>query len=91
MDIASQIDRERVYAMGTVVYMIDATKYGNVSRFINHRYLDHLIFILGAPKTFLKQFSFVCDAFMPVAPESQYPFDLGGEQRLPTCSHRLVC
>jgi hypothetical protein len=36
-DIASQIDRERVQTVGTVSYMIDATRSGNVSRFINHR------------------------------------------------------
>jgi len=35
-DIASQIDRERVQTVGTVNYMIDATRSGNVSRFINH-------------------------------------------------------
>ncbi|CAN6233765.1 unnamed protein product [Urochloa humidicola] len=35
-DIASQIDRERVQTVGTVKYMIDATRSGNVSRFINH-------------------------------------------------------
>ncbi|GJN21999.1 hypothetical protein PR202_gb09524 [Eleusine coracana subsp. coracana] len=36
LNITSQIDRERVHAIGTVLYMIDATRYGNVSRFINH-------------------------------------------------------
>ncbi|KAJ1280652.1 hypothetical protein BS78_04G249300 [Paspalum vaginatum] len=35
-DIASQIDRERVQTAGAVEYMIDATRSGNVSRFINH-------------------------------------------------------
>ncbi|XP_062220080.1 histone-lysine N-methyltransferase SUVR5-like [Phragmites australis] len=35
-DISSQIDRERVQNVGTAAYMIDATRYGNVSRFINH-------------------------------------------------------
>lgn len=37
LDIASHIDRERVKTLGTTAYMIDATRYGNVSRFINHR------------------------------------------------------
>ncbi|VAI48545.1 unnamed protein product [Triticum turgidum subsp. durum] len=36
LDIASHIDRERVKTLGTTPYMIDATRYGNVSRFINH-------------------------------------------------------
>uniref|UniRef100_A0A0A9G7E1 SET104 n=1 Tax=Arundo donax TaxID=35708 RepID=A0A0A9G7E1_ARUDO len=36
LDITSQIDRERVQNVGTAAYMIDATRYGNVSRFINH-------------------------------------------------------
>uniref|UniRef100_A0A453PDG4 Uncharacterized protein n=1 Tax=Aegilops tauschii subsp. strangulata TaxID=200361 RepID=A0A453PDG4_AEGTS len=36
LDIASHIDRERVKTLGTTAYMIDATRYGNVSRFINH-------------------------------------------------------
>uniref|UniRef100_A0A0D9VK21 Histone-lysine N-methyltransferase n=1 Tax=Leersia perrieri TaxID=77586 RepID=A0A0D9VK21_9ORYZ len=35
-EITSQIDRERVQSTGTTAYMIDATRYGNVSRFINH-------------------------------------------------------
>ncbi|XP_047082365.1 histone-lysine N-methyltransferase SUVR5 [Lolium rigidum] len=35
-DIASHIDRERVKTLGASPYMIDATRYGNVSRFINH-------------------------------------------------------
>ncbi|CAN6280243.1 unnamed protein product [Urochloa humidicola] len=35
-DIASQIDRERVQTVGTAKYMIDASRSGNVSRFINH-------------------------------------------------------
>ncbi|KAF8729710.1 hypothetical protein HU200_017668 [Digitaria exilis] len=35
-DIASQIDMERVQTVGTIEYMIDATRSGNVSRFINH-------------------------------------------------------
>nr|CAB3450824.1 unnamed protein product [Digitaria exilis] len=38
-DIASQIDMERVQTVGTIEYMIDATRSGNVSRFINHRLL----------------------------------------------------
>ncbi|KAL6911349.1 hypothetical protein ACP4OV_000154 [Aristida adscensionis] len=36
LDIASQVDRERVQTVGNVGFMIDATRYGNVSRFINH-------------------------------------------------------
>ncbi|KAL6634993.1 hypothetical protein ACP70R_027664 [Stipagrostis hirtigluma subsp. patula] len=36
LDIASQIDGEKVQTVGTVAYMIDASRYGNVSRFINH-------------------------------------------------------
>jgi len=35
-DMASHIDRGRVETSGTCPYMIDATRYGNVSRFINH-------------------------------------------------------
>lgn len=35
-DIASQIDREKVQTAGAIEYMIDATRSGNVSRFINH-------------------------------------------------------
>uniref|UniRef100_A0ACD5YR58 Uncharacterized protein n=1 Tax=Avena sativa TaxID=4498 RepID=A0ACD5YR58_AVESA len=35
-NIASHIDRKRVKTLGTSPYMIDATRYGNVSRFINH-------------------------------------------------------
>uniref|UniRef100_A0ACD5ZN75 Uncharacterized protein n=1 Tax=Avena sativa TaxID=4498 RepID=A0ACD5ZN75_AVESA len=35
-DMASHIDRGRVDTSGTCPYMIDATRYGNVSRFINH-------------------------------------------------------
>ena len=35
-EITSQIDRERVQTTGTTAYVIDATRYGNVSRFINH-------------------------------------------------------
>ncbi|KAG8059673.1 hypothetical protein GUJ93_ZPchr0002g23056 [Zizania palustris] len=35
-EITSQFDRERVQTSGTAAYMIDATRYGNVSRFINH-------------------------------------------------------
>ena len=36
-DIASQIDRERVQTVGAIEYLIDATRSGNVSRYINHR------------------------------------------------------
>ncbi|TVU28189.1 hypothetical protein EJB05_19698 [Eragrostis curvula] len=36
LGIASQIDREISHTTGNVVYTIDATRYGNVSRFINH-------------------------------------------------------
>ncbi|CAD6249779.1 unnamed protein product [Miscanthus lutarioriparius] len=35
-DIASQIDRERVQTVGAIEYLIDATRSGNVSRYINH-------------------------------------------------------
>ncbi|XP_062222246.1 histone-lysine N-methyltransferase SUVR5-like isoform X2 [Phragmites australis] len=35
-DIASQIDRGIVQSVGTIAYMIDSRRYGNVSRFINH-------------------------------------------------------
>ncbi|ONM38679.1 hypothetical protein ZEAMMB73_Zm00001d043649, partial [Zea mays] len=33
----SQIDRERVRTVGAIEYLIDATRSGNVSRYINHR------------------------------------------------------
>lgn len=36
-DIDAHIDGARGLSEGTVPYVIDATKYGNVSRFINHR------------------------------------------------------
>ncbi|XP_006647777.1 histone-lysine N-methyltransferase SUVR5 [Oryza brachyantha] len=35
-EITSQVDRERVRITGTTAYVIDATRCGNVSRFINH-------------------------------------------------------
>ncbi|AQK74071.1 histone-lysine N-methyltransferase SUVR5 isoform X4 [Zea mays] len=35
-DIASQIDRERLRTVGAIEYLIDATRSGNVSRYINH-------------------------------------------------------
>jgi SET domain-containing protein len=43
-DIASQIDRERLRTVGAIEYLIDATRSGNVSRYINHRYLHFIIF-----------------------------------------------
>lgn len=36
LQINSHIDQERAKTLGTIPYMIDATRYGNVSRFINH-------------------------------------------------------